>query len=64
MARNQERSERLHLFAYEAGAAMVGATAAARRVALPFSDLGATGLTTEGWQLFDAAVAWAVGDSG
>jgi hypothetical protein len=49
------------LYAYEAGAAMVGLTAPARRIFIH----NATGpnLSTAGWRLFDAAVAWAVGCS-
>ncbi len=49
------------IFAYEAGAAMVGLVAPARRVGLPFFDDSAASFTAEGWALFDAAVAWATG---
>ncbi|MCE7982699.1 MAG: hypothetical protein DYG89_16060 [Caldilinea sp. CFX5] len=47
------------IYAYEAGAAMVGMTAPARRIFIH----NATGpnLSTTGWRLFDAAVTWAVG---
>lgn len=50
------------LYAYEAGAAMVGMKAPARRIFMH----NATGpnLSTAGWRLFDAAVTWAVGCSG
>ena len=49
------------IYAYEAGAAMVGMTAPARRIFIH----NATGhnLSIAGWRLFDAAVAWAVGCS-
>jgi FecR protein len=45
------------IFAYERGAAMQGFVAPARRVGF-FLDDSPTTLTDEGWQLFDAAVAW------
>jgi hypothetical protein len=50
------------IYAYEAGAAMVGLTAPARRIFIH----NATGpnLSTAGWRLFDTAVTWAVGCSG
>jgi hypothetical protein len=49
------------IYAYEAGAAMVGMTAPARRIFIH----NATGpnLSIAGWRLFDAAVAWGVGCS-
>lgn len=49
------------IYAYEAGAAMVGLTAPARRIFIH----NATGpnLSTAGWRLFDSAVTWAVGCS-
>lgn len=50
-------------FAYEAGSAMPGGTAPARRVALHLGlDLSTT-LTADGKDLFEAALAWAVNDS-
>lgn len=47
-----------YLFAYEAGAQMVGMAAPARRIGIQ----NATGpfLTVAGWTLFDAAVNWAI----
>lgn len=50
------------IYAYEAGAAMVGLIAPARRIFIH----NATGpnLSTAGWRLFDTAVTWAVGCSG
>ncbi|MEM7483553.1 MAG: hypothetical protein AAF481_20530, partial [Acidobacteriota bacterium] len=50
------------VFAYEAGAAMVGQTAPARRVGLPFYDENPSQFTAESWALFDAAVSWAIGN--
>ena len=50
---------RAALFGYEAGAAMPGLTAPARRVGL-FLYQGETA-TAEGWTAFDASVRWAVG---
>lgn len=49
------------IYAYEQGAQMVSMSAPARRIFMH----NATGpsLTTEGWQLFEAAVNWAVGCS-
>lgn len=47
-----------YIFAYEAGAAMVGLTAPARRVGFP--NASAHHFTAEGWQLFDAATQWAM----
>ncbi len=48
------------IFGYQAGDSMVGLSAPARRVGLPFADDSAAVFTAEGWALFDAAVAWAV----
>lgn len=49
------------IFAYEAGAGMVGLNAPARRVGFFLSALTGAALNGTGWQLFDAAVLWAVG---
>jgi hypothetical protein len=52
---------RAAVFGYEAGTAMVGANAPARRVGF-FADVPAVqSLTFEGWALFDAAIDWASG---
>jgi hypothetical protein len=48
-------------FAYETGAPMVGLAAPARRVGCFVSAEAADALTTDGWQLFDAGVRWAIG---
>jgi uncharacterized protein YegL len=48
------------VFAYDRGKMMVGMAAPARRVALFLNDDTATHLNTNGWSLFDAAVAWAL----
>ena len=48
-------------FAYEAGVAMPGLTAPARRVALFLSDTTAGNWNTNGIALFDATVTWAAG---
>ncbi len=53
-------AERATIFAYEAGDAMAGMTAPARRVGFFLYDDSATVLTADGWALFDAAVCWAV----
>jgi hypothetical protein len=47
------------IFGYEKSAAMVGQNAPARRVGFFLGDATATSLTTNGWNLFDAAVRWA-----
>lgn len=46
------------IFAYEAGSAMVGLTAPARRMGFALRDGTAAGMTAEGWALFDAAICW------
>ena len=52
------------IFAYENGAVMAGGTAPARRVGLFLHDGRAVkALNDQGWRLFDAAVAWVVGDA-
>jgi DNA-binding protein YbaB/chitodextrinase len=53
------RSDAFGVFAYEGGANMVGARAAAPRVGLFASSAAAPAFTPEGWSLFDAAVRWA-----
>lgn len=50
------------IFAYEQGDEMVEGTAPARRVGFYFSDNTPTGLSDDGWALFDAAVSWATGN--
>lgn len=51
-------------FAYDKDAAMVGGIPAPeRRVAFFLWDVEAAHFTVQGWQLFDAAVAWAVGNT-
>jgi glucose/arabinose dehydrogenase/PKD repeat protein len=49
------------VFAYPAGAQMVGRAAPARRVGLFLTDLSASVLTADGGRLFDNAVQWARG---
>lgn len=52
---------RVAVFGYERGAQMIGLAAPARRVSC-FLDPKRTGaLTEDAWELFDAAVRWAVG---
>jgi subtilisin family serine protease len=53
-------SSKAVIFGYNQGAAMVGMTAPARRVGFFLRDLGASKWTTQGAQLFEAAVTWAV----
>ncbi|MBM7844618.1 Calx-beta domain-containing protein [Herpetosiphon giganteus] len=48
------------IWGYESGTSMVGLTAPARRVGIFFGDLNTNQLTNQGWQLFDAAVTWAM----
>ena len=55
---------RAAIFGYEAGAAMPGLTAPARRVGLFLMDATPTVLNANGWALFDAAVAWASSTGG
>jgi hypothetical protein len=50
-------------FAYERGDRMVGAIAPARRVGCFVSSEAGEVLTAEGWQLFDAGVRWASGET-
>ncbi len=47
------------IFAYDAGAEMLGMTAPARRVGLFLYDESASQLHANGWALFDAALEWA-----
>jgi hypothetical protein len=54
------RPDRALVFAYDRGAAMPGARAPARRVALPYRGKTTTTLSQDGWALFDAAVRWAL----
>lgn len=49
------------IFGYESGAAMVSGTAPARRVSLPIANQVAASWTADMVQLFDAAIAWALG---
>jgi hypothetical protein len=46
------------IFAYDTGAQMYNLAAPARRVGFFLADKAATDLTANGWQLFDAALAW------
>ncbi|MBM7846489.1 polymorphic toxin-type HINT domain-containing protein [Herpetosiphon giganteus] len=48
-------------FAYDTGATMVTGVAPARRVGFFLDPTAALDLTTDGWTIFDAAVAWAAG---
>ena len=54
---------RASIFGYEAGAAMVGMTAPARRVALFLASPTPASLTGDGWGLVRAALAWATSSS-
>lgn len=49
------------VFGYEAGTAMVGLTAPARRVGLFLGDAGPSKWTAQGSSLFRAAILWAAG---
>jgi uncharacterized repeat protein (TIGR01451 family) len=51
------------IFGYETGVAMPGLTAPARRVGLYMTDNTAASFTTNGGNLFDAAIKWATGGS-
>lgn len=53
-------SNRATLFGYDAGSQMVGRTAPARRVRFFLRDNQAVWLTSTGWNLFEAAITWAV----
>lgn len=48
------------LFGYEKDMAMISDLALARRIGFFMIDTEVAQLTTEGWQLFDSAVCWAV----
>ncbi|MFN4255274.1 MAG: hypothetical protein ACK4Q5_09735 [Saprospiraceae bacterium] len=48
------------IFAYEAGANMVGLTAPARRVGFYFRDGSCCSVTSNAWKLFDNSVKWAM----
>ena len=53
------------VFAYERGAPMPGLPAApARRVGLFLQNYTAEVMSDAGWALFDAAIAWAMRDTG
>jgi hypothetical protein len=54
------QASRVALMAYDTGARMPELIAPARRVGLFLSDQSAGVLTTEGFALFDAAIAWAL----
>ncbi|RMG29589.1 MAG: T9SS C-terminal target domain-containing protein, partial [Bacteroidetes bacterium] len=49
------------LFGYETGAQMFGRLAPARRVGFFSQNVTTAALNNNGWQLFDAAVKWAIG---
>ncbi len=51
-------STRIAIFGVQTGAALVSGTAAARRVGFFLAPAAAPKLNTNGWKLFDAAVAW------
>jgi hypothetical protein len=57
------RPEQAGIFAYETGTTMVGATAPARRVGFFAGENTPAGFTQAGWELFDAAIRWALGMS-
>ncbi|WP_317135771.1 LVIVD repeat-containing protein [Methanochimaera problematica] len=61
IAASSDYPELYAVFGYEKGAEMVGITAPERRVGLFLSDNSATELTSEGWEIFDAAVLWGAG---
>jgi hypothetical protein len=50
---------RVVIFGYPSGASMPGLVAPARRVHFFLEDLTAANINSNGWALFDAAVAWA-----
>ena len=52
--------KKIAIFAYDTGAAMFGMYAPARRIGFCFYRDTAASASSEGWALFDAAVAWAV----
>lgn len=61
VARPLSNGGRSLIFGYERGAVMNGLAAPGRRVGFFLGDAAAGSLTTPGWALFDAAVAWASG---
>ncbi len=64
IGRRNNSSSKYMLFAYEAGASMVGLNAPARRVGFFTRDNTANYFTTKGWMLFDGAIEWALGCDG
>ena len=54
----QGMADKVAIFAYERGAAMIGHTAPARRVGFFAADAAAERLTADGLRLLDAAVSW------
>jgi len=60
IAVNPNDSSQAVLFAYEEGAKMYSGNAPARRVATFLLNDVADAMTTEGWELFDASVKWAM----
>ncbi len=63
IARLNDGTNRAAIYAYETGAAMNSGTAAARRVNLFLQNDTFVSLNADGLRLFDAAVAWATGQS-
>jgi N-acetylneuraminic acid mutarotase len=61
VAHGLNQAARPMIYAYDQGATMVGMTAPARRVGFFLTNSTADVLTTQGWQLFDAAVNWLAG---
>ncbi len=55
-----DNSSRATIFGYDTGAQMVGMVAPSRRVGFYLNNDGASKLTLAGWQLFEAAITWAV----
>jgi hypothetical protein len=60
IAKWQEEELKAAIFLYEKNAAMYGLTAPARRIGFFMNEGIAYEQTVEGWQLFDAAVKWAI----
>lgn len=58
IARIAGTSDRMGIFAYEAGASLVSGVAPGRRVAWAATGSVPSTLTTQGWKLFDDAVNW------
>jgi hypothetical protein len=60
IAQINDNTAQYTIFAYETGVTMVGMSAPGPRVGFFLENTTASGLNSNGWALFDAAVSWAI----